>query len=116
MKTKIIINAVLFFIFLLLGNSVHGYEIYECSLKTIDICDINLSVITQLDNYSNGEKIEFYNNLSIKIDNFMVEYWIEDKNGSIIKDKRNTTNLNKKSYTTNLDGSNYITIKNRTQY
>lgn len=113
MKTKIIKNSVLFLIFLLIGNHVHGYEIYECTLKTIDICDINLSIITLYDNYSNGEKIEFYPNLSIKIDEFIMEYWIEDYNRSIIKDKRNTTNLNKKSYTPNLDESGFIKIKSR---
>ena len=45
----------------------------------------------------------------------MIEYWIEDASGSIVKRKINTTNTNKKSFTPkNIDSD--ITIKARIAY
>ena len=41
----------------------------------------------------------FSHALAPKISPFIIEYWIEDEAGSIIKPRMNTTNLNKKSFT-----------------
>ncbi len=76
-------------------------------------CKINLSIETDKNYYNNKEKISFYNNLTPKNNNFIIEYWIENSTGSIIKEKLNTTNLNQKSFTPYLKSSDTLKIKNK---
>jgi hypothetical protein len=74
-------------------------------------CSISLSITSDSRIFENSRKIEFYNKVD-GADMFVVEYWVEDSYGNIIKSKRNTTNENKKSFTPkNLDTD--IIIKNR---
>ncbi len=75
--------------------------------ETVNItnnCDVSLEIFTNKTIY-NDEPIKFRHVLSNESYNFTIEYWIEDLFGSIIKSKRNTTNLNEKSYTPNIDES-----------
>jgi len=106
-------KIILFSMVLLFINIAYADNCCECPDKIIDICNSSLNVETLKSNYSNGETIEFYNNLTPKFNNFIIEYWIEYSNGEIIRNKRNTTNLNNKHYTPNIDKSSFIVIKNR---
>ncbi len=78
-------------------------------------CNISLSITTNTEIFDNGEKIEFYNKLNNKQFDYIIEYWIEDVNSTIIKQKRNTTNQAKKTFTPkNFDAD--IIIKSRIAY
>ncbi len=76
------------------------------------MCNIALDLKTNTLYSKNKEKIEIYNNLTNKDYSFIIEYWIEDQDKNIIKDKIETNNLNKKQFTPNLKESQNITIKN----
>lgn len=76
------------------------------------MCNIALGLKTNALYSKNKEKIEIYNNLTDKDYSFIIEYWIEDQNKNIIKEKIETNNLNKKQFTPNLKESQNITIKN----
>ncbi len=76
------------------------------------MCDIALDLKTNTLYSKNREKIEIYNNLTNKDYSFIIEYWIEDQNKNIIKEKVETNNLNKKQFTPRLKESQNITIKN----
>ncbi len=76
------------------------------------MCDIAIDLKTNTLISKNKEKIEIYNNLTSREYGFLIEYWIEDQNGDIIKEKIETNNLNKKQFTPRLKESQNITIKN----
>ncbi len=78
-------------------------------------CNASISIDSNAEDFDNGEKIEFSIKLTTKEFDFIVEYWIENSDGKIIKQKINTTNTNKKSFTPkNLDSD--IIIRARIAY
>ena len=64
-------------------------------------CDVSISITSNKERFDSGDKIEFYNKLdgTPSSSNYVIEYWAEDLEGSIIKKKTNTTNQNKKTFT-----------------
>src|SRR3989344_6420050 len=88
------------------------YAAQICVDDPNNFCNATLSVNTDKEIYNNKEKILIHNNLSIK-GNFILEYWIENSNGTIIKNKVNTTNLNEKTFTPNLVRTEKLKIKNK---
>ena len=68
-----------------------------------NICDITLNIETAKTILENKEKIKYKHRLSNLADtkkyNYTIEYWIEDIFNAAIKEKRNTTNVNKKQWT-----------------
>ena len=75
-------------------------------------CNISLEINTQKEFYEN-ESIDFRFKLSEKVEDYKIEYWVENSFGNIIKNKRNTTNLNKKSFSPKSSGINMFNIKAR---
>ncbi|MEK6863094.1 MAG: hypothetical protein AABW53_00135 [Nanoarchaeota archaeon] len=67
-------------------------------------CDINLEInkTNRTIFYENGQTIKFTPEINDENFPFIIEYWIEDLFGSIVKDKFNTTNTNQKSWKTNI--------------
>lgn len=83
-------------------------------ILTSNPCNISLGLITEKNIYSNLERIDFYNTLDNESLPFVIEYWIEDIFGSIIKSKTNTTNTNQKSYTPSIEEpEKTLIIRNR---
>ncbi len=62
-------------------------------------CDISLSITSNKETFENNNKIEFYNKLNNKSFDFVIEYWVEDTKGNLLKRKIKTTNMNKKTFT-----------------
>ena len=65
-------------------------------------CDVSISINinkTVFDNEDGIEAVKFYNTLSDKHHIFVIEYWIEDYTGKIVKNTTQTSNLNVKSWT-----------------
>lgn len=75
----------------------------ENSTQENNICDIALNIETEKAILENKEKIKYKHRLSNLADtkkyNYTIEYWIEDIFNTSIKEKRNTTNVNKKQWT-----------------
>jgi len=73
-------------------------------IGTSDIsCDMQLRLETnETIFYQNSQSIEFKPELDNKSFPFVIEYWIEDLFGEIVKPKLNTTNTNQKSWKTNI--------------
>ena len=66
-------------------------------------CDISLHLKTnETIFYEHGQSIGFKPELNNKSFPFVIEYWIEDLFGSIVKPKTNTTNTNEKSWKTTI--------------
>lgn len=66
-------------------------------------CDISLNLKTnETIFYENSQSIEFKPELNNASFPFVIEYWIEDLFGNIVKPKINTTNTNQKSWKTNI--------------
>ena len=107
---------ILILLFILIA-SVSAEEELVCYKinKTINSCNINISISSDKDSYLANEKITILNNLT-ENNNFTIEYWIEDNNSNIIKPKLNTTNLNYKQYTPKLNFSQYLKLKNKLVY
>lgn len=78
-------------------------------------CDVSISIEADRAAFENGEKIEFSSKLSDKSFDYMIEYWIEDAKGNIVKRKINTTNCLKKVFTPKNLGTDII-IKARVAY
>lgn len=57
-------------------------------------CNISLGIAASVED----GKVVFSHSISDDSYPFVIEYWAEDAGGSIIKPKRNTTNLNRKSF------------------
>ena len=80
--------------------SCRGFEVVDTSGIS---CDISLQFkINESLFYEHGQSIEFKPELNNKSFPFVIEYWIEDLFGEIVKPKLNTTNTNEKSWKTNI--------------
>ncbi|MCX6706955.1 MAG: lamin tail domain-containing protein [Candidatus Woesearchaeota archaeon] len=69
-------------------------------------CDVHFSAYTDKDIYNNSDKVKIdfeLDDRSDDLDNFTIEYWIEDLFGDIAKEKYNTTNTNQKTWTADTD-------------
>lgn len=75
-------------------------------------CYVSISLATEKNVYNNSEKITFYNNLTSKQHPFVIQYWIEDSDGNIIKERVNTTNINAKSFTPKFGKPKTLLFKN----
>lgn len=62
-------------------------------------CNISISISASRKIAGGRSKIEFYNKLSHTNFDYVIEYWVEDLEGNILKGKRNTTNQNRKTFT-----------------
>lgn len=62
-------------------------------------CSLKVSIDSEKTRFQNDEKIFFYNTLNRDDIDYVIEYWIEDSEGRIIKPKINTSNQDKKSFT-----------------
>ena len=66
-------------------------------------CDLALQLKTnETIFYENGQSIQFKPELTNRSFPFVIEYWIEDLFGTVVKPKINTTNTNQKSWKTNI--------------
>lgn len=83
-------------------NSTLNETIVENS--PTNICSINLGIRLKEDKliYYNKESIKFYNTINVSPNQkseYVIEYWVEDIYGNILKNKLQTSNLNEKTYT-----------------
>jgi len=87
-----------------------------------NICNISINIELNNNNNNNSiykvnNKIEFYNILSNSNNEYLIEYWITDYYNETLKQKYNTSNMNKKSWTARTDKEfDIIKIKNRISY
>jgi hypothetical protein len=75
------------------------------------VCDINISLTSDKKVYNQDEKIKYKIDLNNKSHPYIIEYWIEDIFGNIVKNKYNTTNTNQKTWTPNCD-KGYVFVLN----
>jgi hypothetical protein len=87
-------------------------------ISTEDIsCDVTLQLKTNESIfYENGQSIEFKPELNNKSFPFVIEYWIEDLFGKVVKPKINTTNTNEKSWKTNIEEQDRVLFLNAVVY
>jgi len=72
-------------------------------INTLDIpCNVSLNIGTWKSIYFD-EPTVFYLNLNNETFPFVIEYWVEDLFGNVVKNPINTTNTNKKSFSPKLD-------------
>jgi len=72
-------------------------------INTLGIpCNISLNIGT-LKSFYSDEPTVFYLNLNNETFPFVIEYWVEDLFGNVVKKPINTTNTNKKSFSPKLD-------------
>ncbi|MBU3941470.1 MAG: hypothetical protein KKF74_01000 [Nanoarchaeota archaeon] len=72
-------------------------------INTLNIpCNISLNIGTWKNLYFD-EPTVFYLNLNNETFTFIIEYWVEDLFGNVVKNPINTTNTNKKSFSPKLD-------------
>ena len=73
-------------------------------------CNTTIDILTEKIIYENGESIQFYNIINNETYPYVIEYWIEDLFGNIVKNKYNTTNTNQKSFTTTIKEKEMVCI------
>ncbi|PIN69024.1 hypothetical protein COV93_07140, partial [Candidatus Woesearchaeota archaeon CG11_big_fil_rev_8_21_14_0_20_43_8] len=71
-------------------------------------CDIFLKVTTDKTIYEGDEQVQIHNDVTGDIEDWSIEYWIEDIYGDIVKQKKNTTNENTKVWSPKVSGMAYI--------
>jgi len=89
------------------GENNSFYNLVCNSFEVLDTLAISCDITLQLKTnetifYENGQSIDFKPELNNRTFPFVVEYWIEDLFGEIVKPKINTTNTNQKSWKTNI--------------
>lgn len=62
-------------------------------------CSIELNLSTDKEIYNKGESVDIKNSMSNQTFPYIIQYWVEDLFGSIVKEKQNTSNTNLKSFT-----------------
>ena len=85
-----------------LYNSVcNSFQAMDTSVVS---CDVALQLKTNESIfYENGQSLKFTLELNNESFPYVIEYWIEDLFGNIVKPKINTTNTNEKSWKTNIE-------------
>ena len=76
-------------------NISNCVALLETNNTVAQTCDYDFEIITQGDVFEDKIKFKF----SPDLDNFSIDYWIEDFNGEVVKSLTTTTNLNEKSFT-----------------
>lgn len=77
-------------------------------------CNTSIDIETEKDIYQNGERIAFKNLIGDRNHEFIIEYWIEDLDGNILKRRTKTKNLNTKYFTPKIvEENNLLIIKNK---
>ncbi len=79
-------------------------------------CNVTLNLFFKDRNSSSvdGETVKFYNNISSEAYSYKIEYWVEDLQSRIWKDKYNTSNDYLKRYTPKIEEEDRVLIfKNR---
>lgn len=72
--------------------------------NTLLPCDLILTITTEENLiYQQDQSLTFHPELNNNSFPFIIEYWIEDLFGNILKNKINTTNTNQKSWKTNIE-------------
>ncbi len=73
------------------------------------LCDISINITTnETLIFEKTQSIKFKTELNDKTFPFIIEYWIEDLFGNLVKNRYNTTNTNQKSWKTNIDEEDRI--------
>ncbi|MBW2999410.1 lamin tail domain-containing protein [Candidatus Woesearchaeota archaeon] len=85
-------------------------ETNTTNTTTENNCNASIDILTGKELYQSGEQIKFKFNLSNNSQEFIIEYWVEDLFGEILKNKRNTTNLNEKSYTPKINEADKVIL------
>ena len=62
-------------------------------------CSVELNLSTDKEIYNKGESVDIKNSMSNQTFPYIIQYWVEDLFGSIVKEKQNTSNTNLKSFT-----------------
>lgn len=92
--------------------SCQEFEVIDTSSFS---CDLSLWLKTnETIFYKQGQSVEFKPELNNQLNNrsfpYLVEYWIEDLFGTIVKQKINTTNTNEKSWKANIKEQDRVLI------
>ena len=85
-------------------NETISDELYYHETST---CNSKISISTLKDVFVAGEKIKYNFHIN-STEDFVIEYWIEDISGGIVKKKYNTTKLSQKSWTPSVCGTYLI--------
>ncbi len=98
-------------------NGVNG-TVSNVTLEAIPGMENECTVVPTLEVekefYNYSETIVFQNKLSNKSFNFIIEYWVEDDLGKVVKAPIQTSNTNKKQFTPRFDaGEIVLLLKNR---
>jgi len=78
-----------------INESISG----EQNITEDNTCNISLLLTTDKQIYSNEEKVTMIFKLTNKSQNYKINYWIESLEEEIVKEARETTNINDKSFT-----------------
>ncbi len=76
------------------------------------VCNVSINISIENRIYESQEKIKFKNLLNNNTFPFVIEYWIEDLHGRVLKKSVNTSNLNQKSYTPKITESDKVLVIN----
>lgn len=90
-------------------NDFFCYTIFALD-TTQFACNITINISSDKQLYNDSEQIKFYNKLNNNTFPFVIEYWIEDLFGIIIKEKQNTSNQNQKTYSPDIDEKDRVFI------
>ena len=104
-KAGLLLVVLAFALFFLVSKPVFAENqsiLLNISIEDPSKCDVSIGIYinkTVFDNENRIEKVQFYNTLSDKHHIFVIEYWIEDYEGKLVKNRTKTSNLNLKSWT-----------------
>lgn len=95
-------------------NSTELLPSNQTNITILEYCSPVLTIDSDRLIYNNSERIRIYNKLSLNKFDYIIEYWVEDIFGNIVKPKILTANTNSKQYTPKIDETDKILIlKNR---
>lgn len=94
--------------------SCRGFEVIDTSGFS---CDFGLQLkVNETLFYEQGQSIEFKPELNNKSFPFVIEYWIEDLFGEIVKPRLNTSNTNEKSWKINIQEQDRVLLLKAVAY
>lgn len=94
------------------NNITNNNSAFNDSVNNMpSVCDVSINLTSEKAVYSFDEKVKYKIDLNNKSFPYIIEYWIEDIFGNVVKNRYNTTNTNQKTWTPNCE-EGYVFVLN----
>lgn len=86
----------------------------EMGVRIENACEVAPLLIVEKEVFNVSERVYFWNKVSNRSFDFLIEYWVEDEQGTVVKQVVQTANANRKQFTPRFESAEIVlTMRNK---